>query len=39
MIQSTEETGSVRVTAQADGVEAASVDITVVPGEAPPRVR
>ncbi len=39
MIQSTNETGVIRVTAQADGLEPASIDITVVPGEAPPRVQ
>jgi beta-galactosidase len=39
MIQTTNETGAVRVTAQADGLEPASIDITVVLGEAPPRVR
>ena len=39
MIQSMDETGAVRVTAQADGLEPASIDITVVPGEAPPRVQ
>jgi beta-galactosidase len=38
MIQSTDETGTVRVTAQADGLPPVSTDITVVPGEAPPRV-
>jgi beta-galactosidase len=38
MVQSTNETGRVRVTAQADGLEPASMDITVVPGEAPPQV-
>jgi beta-galactosidase len=39
MIQSTDRTGKVRVTAQADGLAAASVDVAVVPGESPPRVR
>ena len=38
-IQSTKETGSVRVTAWADGLEPASVEITVVAGDAPPEVR
>lgn len=32
MIQSTNETGRVRVTVQADGLETASIDIGVVPG-------
>jgi beta-galactosidase len=39
MIQSTDETGHVRVTAQADGLAPASVGITIVSGEGPPRVR
>jgi beta-galactosidase len=39
MIQSTDETGAVLVTAQADGLKPASIDITVVPGEAPPRLQ
>jgi hypothetical protein len=39
MIQSTDETGAVRVTAHADGLEPASVEITVVRGDAPPRLR
>jgi beta-galactosidase len=38
MVQSREGTGRVRVTAQADGMAPASVDITVVPGHAPRRV-
>ena len=38
MIQSTDESGSVRVTAEASGLEPVSIDITVVPGEAPPRL-
>jgi hypothetical protein len=29
----------VRVTARAEGLEAASTEITVVPGEGPPRLR
>jgi beta-galactosidase len=39
MIQTTDETGTVRVTAQAEGLEPASIEITVVSGEGPPRVR
>jgi beta-galactosidase len=39
MIQSTDQTGRVRVTARAQGLEAVSTAITVVPGEGPPRVR
>jgi len=39
MIQSTDETGTVRVTAQADRLAPASIEITVVAGEGPPRVR
>ncbi|MBE0592272.1 MAG: DUF4982 domain-containing protein, partial [Gemmatimonadales bacterium] len=39
MIQSTDETGAVRVMARADGLEPASVEITVVRGDAPPRLR
>jgi beta-galactosidase len=38
MIQSTDETGIVRVTAEADGMEPVSVEITVLPGEGPPRL-
>ncbi len=38
MIQSTDDVGRVRVTAQADGLAPSSIDITVVPGEAPPRL-
>lgn len=38
MIQSTDEPGAVRVTARSDGLEPASIDITVMPGEPPPRV-
>jgi beta-galactosidase len=38
MIQSTDEVGQVRVTARADGLEPASIDITVSPGEAPLRL-
>jgi beta-galactosidase len=38
MIQSTDEAGAVRVTAEADRLEPASIEITVVPGEPPPRV-
>ena len=38
MIQSTGEVGQVRVTARADGLESASVGITVVPGEGPPQL-
>jgi beta-galactosidase len=38
MIQSTDETGRVRVTALADGMEPVSIDIDVVPGEAVPRL-
>ncbi len=37
-IQSTKETGRVRVTAWADGLEPTSVEITVVAGDAPPEV-
>jgi len=39
MVQSTDRTGKVRVTARAQGLEPASTEITVVPGEGPPRVR
>jgi beta-galactosidase len=39
VIQSTDEAGAVRVTAQAEGLEPASIDVTVVPGVGPPRVR
>jgi beta-galactosidase len=39
MIQSGDATGKVRVTARADGLEPATVDITVVPGNPLPRVR
>jgi len=39
LIQSTTVAGRVRVTAQADGLKSASIDITVVPGEGPPQVR
>jgi beta-galactosidase len=39
MIQSTDHTGKVRVTARAEGLEAASTEITVGPGEGPPRAR
>ena len=38
MIQSTDEVGQVRVTVRAEGLESASVGITVVPGEGPPRL-
>jgi beta-galactosidase len=38
MIQSTDEVGQVRVTARSDGLESASVGITVVPGEGPARL-
>jgi beta-galactosidase len=38
MVQSTDKTGKVRITTRADGLEAAAVDITVVPGEGPRRV-
>ena len=38
MIKSTDEAGTVRVTARAEGFEPASIDIRVVQGEAPPRV-
>ncbi|MCK5446702.1 MAG: DUF4982 domain-containing protein, partial [Gemmatimonadetes bacterium] len=38
MIQSTDESGRLRVTAEASGLEPVSIDITVVPGEAPPRL-
>ena len=38
MVQSTDETGRVRVTAQSEGLEPAFIDIAVVLGEAPPRV-
>jgi beta-galactosidase len=38
MIQSTNEAGVVQVRAQADGLEPASMEITVAPGEAPPRL-
>jgi hypothetical protein len=39
MVQSVDETGAVRITADADGLEPASVDIRVVWGNAPPRLR
>jgi beta-galactosidase len=39
MVQSTDRTGKVRVTARAVGVAPAFVDITVVAGEGPPRLR
>jgi beta-galactosidase len=39
VIQSTDTTGQVRVSAQADGLKPASIDITVMPGEAPPRLQ
>jgi len=39
MIQSTDETGKVRVTAQAEGLAPAFIDLSVVPGEGPPRLR
>jgi beta-galactosidase len=39
MIQSTDQTGKVLLTAHAEGLEAASTAITVVPGEGPPRLR
>jgi hypothetical protein len=38
MIQSTDETGKVRVTATADGLAPAFVEITVGPGSGPPRL-
>jgi beta-galactosidase len=38
LIQSTAATGVVRVTARADGLQPASIAVSVVPGEAPPRV-
>ena len=38
MIQSTDETGKVRVTATADGLAPAFVEITVGPGRGPPRL-
>jgi beta-galactosidase len=38
LIQSTDEMGQVRVTVRAEGLEPASVGITVVPGEGPPRL-
>jgi len=38
MIQSTDEVGQVRVTARAEGLESASVGITVVPAEGPARL-
>jgi beta-galactosidase len=38
-IQSTDERGMIRVTAHADGIESASVDITAVAGERYPRLR
>ncbi len=38
MVQSTDETGRVRVTVQADGLEPAFIDIEVVLGEGPARV-
>jgi len=38
MIQSTDETGTVRVTARAEGLEPATVEFAIVPGEAPPRL-
>jgi beta-galactosidase len=39
MIQSGDATGTIRVTARADGLEPATADLTVVRGDAPPRVR
>jgi beta-galactosidase len=38
LVQSADRVGPVRVTARAEGLEPSSVDITVVPGEAPPRL-
>lgn len=38
MIQSTDESGDITVTARADGLAPASVEITVVPGEGPARL-
>lgn len=38
LIQSTDRTGSVRVTARAEGLESDSVELTVVQGEGPPRL-
>jgi hypothetical protein len=35
MVQSTDRSGKARVTAQADGFQPVSVDVTVVPGRAP----
>jgi beta-galactosidase len=39
MIQSTDKTGKVRVTARAEGLAPASVEVVVVAGEGPPRLR
>lgn len=39
MIQSTDETGTIRVTAQADGLATAEIEVTVLPGQAWPRVQ
>jgi beta-galactosidase len=39
MVQSTNRTGNVRVTAQADGLQSASVEIVIAQGDSPPRVR
>ncbi|MGD8868860.1 MAG: glycoside hydrolase family 2 TIM barrel-domain containing protein [Gemmatimonadales bacterium] len=39
MIQSTDETGVVRVTVHAEGLEPASIGLTVIPGERQPRLR
>lgn len=38
IIRSTDVTGSVRVTAESDGLAPDSVDIIVAPGEGPPRI-
>jgi beta-galactosidase len=38
MVQSADEEGQVQLTARADGLEPASAEITVVPGEGPPRL-